>query len=115
MIPLVICFRKQRLVLFIMLRQSFHQAVRSKLNTPSAHGTEMECEKQHIHVIGQPQCNIRLALSTVFFVALDGWWPQQPGVPGNLKTLWLLLMAAAFFVSHRLKSPFGSASASSMT
>ena len=37
------------------------------------------------------------------------------GVPGNLKTLWLLLMAAAFFVSHRLKSPFGSASASSMT
>ncbi|CAJ1380493.1 unnamed protein product [Effrenium voratum] len=37
----------------------------------------------------------------------------SPGaVPGNLKTLWLLLRAAAFFVSHRLKSPFGSASES---
>ncbi|CAK8993453.1 unnamed protein product, partial [Durusdinium trenchii] len=37
---------------------------------------------------------------------------RAPGVPNNLKTLWLLLLAAAFFVSHRLKSPFGSASSS---
>ena len=35
-------------------------------------------------------------------------------VPGNLKTVWLLLRAAAFFVSHRLKSPFGSASESAL-
>lgn len=36
------------------------------------------------------------------------------GLPGNLKTVWLLLLAASFFVSHRLKSPFGSASSSHM-
>ena len=37
------------------------------------------------------------------------------GLPGNLKTVWLLLLAASFFVSHRLKSPFGSASSSHMS
>ena len=58
--------------------------------------------------------NIRLALRNVFLCCIGWASATTTGVPGNLKTLWLLLMAAAFFVSHRLKSPFGSASASSM-
>ncbi|CAE7755163.1 rbcL, partial [Symbiodinium sp. CCMP2456] len=33
-------------------------------------------------------------------------------LPKNLGVMWLLLQAAAYFVSHRLKSPFGSATSS---
>ena len=75
MILLVICFREQRLVLFIMLRQSFHQAVRSKLNTPSAHGTEMECEKKN--TCDRPKNSQHKACTYIdrFFVALDGHRP----------------------------------------
>ncbi|CAE8617738.1 unnamed protein product [Polarella glacialis] len=59
---------------------------------------------------GAADPRLRMLLPALFWASPAAPLPQE--VPGNCRTLWLLLQAADFFVGHRLKSPFGSASSS---